>query len=296
MEKNIVLSNGVLMPRIGLGTWNLPKPDLKRILKDAYDLGYRKLDCAWSYGNEVEIGNAIKELGIPREEFFITTKLHIKDVSWGMYKYGLSIPKKTIRKAVDEACKRFHTDYIDMYILHWPWRNYLHMWEEIEKLNNEGRIRAIGGTSFMPWHIKNIIDNFEVKPALNQVEFHPYGADFRLVEFCQSLDIAFESFSSFGSGPNTGHVAGKIFNEPILRELSEKYNRTIGQLILRWILQQGISIIPRSTSKRHLAENIDIFNFDISREDMSIIQHLNLNQINWANPWDTVPSTERYKY
>lgn len=284
------------MPRIGLGTWNLPKPDLKRILKDAYDLGYRKLDCAWSYGNEVEIGNAIKELGIPREEFFITTKLHIKDVSWGMYKYGLSIPKKTIRKAVDEACKRFHTDYIDMYILHWPWRNYLHMWEEIEKLNNEGRIRAIGGTSFMPWHIKNIIDNFEVKPALNQVEFHPYGADFRLVEFCQSHDIAFESFSSFGSGPNTGHVAGNILNEPILRELSEKYNRTIGQLILRWILQQGISIIPRSTSKRHLAENIDIFNFDISREDMSIIRHLNLNQINWANPWDTVPSTERYKY
>ncbi len=296
MKKNIVLNNGVLMPRIGLGTWNLPKPDLKRILKDAYDLGYRKLDCAWSYGNEVEIGNAIKELGIPREEFFITTKLHIKDVSWGMYKYGLSIPKKTIRKAVDEACKRFHTDYIDMYILHWPWRNYLHMWEEIEKLNKEGRIRAIGGTSFMPWHIKNIIENFDVKPALNQVEFHPYGADHKLVEFCQSHEVTFESFSSFGSGPNTGHVAGNIFNEPILRELSEKYNRTIGQLILRWILQQGISVIPRSTSKRHLAENIDIFNFDISGEDMSRIQHLNLNQINWANPWDTVPVSERYKY
>lgn len=183
-----------------------------------------------------------------------------------------------------------------MYILHWPWRNYLHMWEEIEKLNKEGRIRAIGGTSFMPWHIENIIKNFEVKPALNQVELHPYGADYKLVEFCQSRDVAFESFSSFGSGPSTGHVAGNVFNEPVLKELSEKYNRTIGQIILRWILQQGISVVPRSTSKRHLAENRDVFNFNISQEDMLEIQRLNRNLVNWANPWDTVPVSQRYKY
>lgn len=292
----VLLNNGVVMPMVGLGTWKLPPDNLKRIIKDSYDLGYRKLDCAWSYRNEVYIGNALKELSIPREEMFITTKLHVKDIRIGIYKYGLMLPKKTIRQAVDEACKRFHTDYIDMYLLHWPWKGYLHMWEEMIRLQEEGRIRAIGGTSFMPYHIEQIKKRFNILPSLNQVEFHPYGADAQLVEYCKSRNIAFESFSSFGSGPSTGYSASNVLSDPLLLELSEKYNRTTGQIILRWITQQGISVIPRASSKLHLAENINIFDFKMTNEDMGKISQLNVDLINWANPWDTVPLSERFNY
>lgn len=294
--ENVILNNGVAMPKVGLGTWKLPLTDLKRIIKDAYELGYRKLDCAWSYSNEVEIGKTLKELGIPREEMFITTKLHIKDITVGVYKYGLVFPKKTIRKALDEACKRFNTDYIDLYLLHWPWKGYLHMWEEITKLQEEGRIRAIGGTSFMPYHIEQIKKNFNSVPALNQVEFHPYGADLRLVEYCKQHGIAFESFSSFGSAPSTGHSASNVLNEPILLDMSKKYNKTTGQIILRWVIQHGISVVPRSSSRKHLLDNINIFDFELENEDMERINQLNENRINWANPWDTVPISERYRY
>jgi diketogulonate reductase-like aldo/keto reductase len=251
-----ILNNGVKMPWLGFGTYKSEDGNtVIEAVKEALKIGYRHIDTASFYGNEEGVGIAIKESRVPREEIFLVSKLWISDHGY----------EKTLH-AFKTSIKKLGTDYLDLYLIHWPQPLNKETWKALEKLYKEGSIRAIGVSNFTSKHLKDLLDYAEIIPAVNQVEFHPYLAQNELREFCIKHSIQLEAWSPL--------MRGQIFQIPLFQYLSKKYEKTISQIVLKWDLQMGVVTIPKSTTLTRIKENTDIFDFEISKEDMNKIEQL----------------------
>lgn len=257
----VTLSNGVKMPQLGYGVYQISKEECERCVLDALKVGYRHLDTAQSYFNEEEVGNAIIKSGIPREEIFITTKVWIEH-------YGY----EETRKSVLESMRKLKTNYIDLVLLHQPFADYYGAWRALEDLYAEGLIRAIGVSNFYPDRLVDICLFSRIKPMVNQVETHPYNQQIEAHEWMEKYNVQHESWAPFGEG------RGGLFDDPILVNIGKKYNKTSAQVMLRYQLQRNIVIIPKSTHIERMKQNFDIFDFELNKEDMDEILKLDKKQ------------------
>lgn len=252
----ITLNNGIAIPKIGFGTFKAENgKETVNSVKWALEAGYRHIDTASIYKNEESVGQGIKESGIKRENIFLTSKLWNDDQGY-----------ENTFKAFEESLKRLNTDYLDLYLIHWPQILNLQTWRAIEELYYDKKIRAIGVSNFQEEHLIELLENCRVKPMINQIELHPQFPQEKLRSFCQKHDIAVEAW-----GPL---MQGKIFSIPLMKELAEKYNKTIAQITLRWHYQIGVISLPKSVKKERIFSNIDIFDFEIKKEDMEKIKSL----------------------
>jgi len=257
MQK-IVLNNGLEMPILGFGVFQIDDlAECERSVRDAIDVGYRLIDTAASYGNEEAVGNAIKTSSVPRNELFVTTKLWIADTGY----------EKT-KRAFDRSMQRLQLDYLDLYLIHQPYGDVFGSWRAMEELYREGRIKAIGVSNFHPDRVMDFIVHNEVVPAVDQVETHPFHQQVETQKFLRENNIQIESWGPFAEGKNN------IFRNEVLVAIAEKHGKTVAQVILRWLTQRDIIVIPKSVRKDRMAENFDIFNFELTREEMDAIRQL----------------------
>ncbi|MFX4303593.1 aldo/keto reductase [Alicyclobacillus tolerans] len=256
------LNNGVEMPYVGLGVWQSKQGgEVENAVRAALELGYRHIDTAAAYGNEEGVGQAIRDSGVAREEIFITTKL-----------WNNSHGYEKALQAFEVSRKKLGVDYVDLYLIHWAIEGkYLESWRAFEKLLKDGYVRAIGVSNFEPKHLQDIMNHFEVVPAVNQVEFHPYLTQRELYEFCRAHHIQLEAWSPLMRG-------GELLNHPLILRLAEKYSKTPAQIVLRWDLQQEVVTIPKSVRRERIAENAQLFDFQLSQEEVAEITALNRNQ------------------
>ncbi|REK56036.1 MAG: aldo/keto reductase [Thermobacillus sp.] len=252
-----VLNNGVRMPWLGLGVFQVADgEEVRNAVRWAIEEGYRSIDTAAGYRNETGVGQAIRESGVPREELFITTKLANSDQGY----------ESTLR-AFEESRRKLGVDYIDLYLIHWPGRDkYKETWRAFEKLYTEGYIRAIGVSNFQIHHLESLKETSGIIPAVNQVEFHPLLTQKELLAYCKREGIQLEAWSPIMKGN---------LDLPVLKELAAKYGKTPAQIVLRWDLQLGVVTIPKSVRRERIAENADIFDFELSEEDIRAIDALN---------------------
>jgi len=251
-----VLNNDVKMPWLGFGTYKVENgPSVIDSVKEALKTGYGHIDTAAFYNNETGVATAIRESEVPREEIFLVSKVWNSDQGY----------EKTL-KAFEASIKNLGTDYLDLYLIHWPSPLHNESWRAIEKLYKEGYIRAIGVSNFTASHLKNLMKDAEIMPMVNQVEFHPMLIQNELRVFCKKNSIQLEAWSPL--------MRGKIFEIPLLEELARKYKKTVSQIVLRWDLQMGVVTIPKSTTPSRIKENADIFDFQIEEEDIIRIQQL----------------------
>lgn len=255
--KEVRLNNGIMMPAIGFGVYQIPDKETERVVSDALETGYRMIDTAASYFNEEQVGNAIRRSGLKREELFITTKLWVQD-----YEYEDAL------RAFDLSMKKLGLDYLDLYLMHKPYGNYYAAWRAMERLYREGRIRAIGVTSFSNERIQDLFLHNEVKPAVNQLETHPFFQQQAANVFLQQEGIQHEAWAPFAEGQND------IFNHPVLKAIAERNGKGVGAVILRWLNQRNIVVIPKSVHKERMIENFNIFDFTLSDEEMAAITGL----------------------
>lgn len=260
MNEYVELRNGVKMPMLGFGTF-LVKNGQTTVdaVKTALKIGYRHIDCASRYENEDSVGIAIKESGIPREEIFITSKV-----------WNTNQGYESTLKAFEETTSKLGVDYLDLYLIHWPKALNKETWKALEKLYKEGKVRAIGVSNFKEHHIEELKEVAEIMPMVNQVEFHPQLAQPKLLNFCKEHGIQLEAW-----GPL---MQGKIFEFDLMKELAEKYNKSISQIVLRWDIQMGVVTIPKSITPHRIKENSKIFDLEISDEDMAKIATLNTGE------------------
>lgn len=251
------LNNGVKMPWLGFGVFQIEDGHkVEEAVKYALEIGYRSIDTASIYGNEIGVGKAIKESGIPREEIFLTTKVWNDDQRKG----------RTL-EAFQESLERLETDYVDLYLVHWPVaHHYRETWQAMEEIYKSGRAKAIGVSNFLVHHLKDILSNCEIVPAVNQMEFHPYLVQPELLKFCQSHKIQMEAWSPL--------MQGNITSVETVQEIAEKYNKTPAQVALRWNLQKKVVTIPKSVNPNRITENMQLFDFELSQADMASIDAL----------------------
>ena len=246
------------MPILGFGVFQIEDlVECERSVRDAIDVGYRLIDTAASYGNEEAVGNAIKASGVPRNELFITTKLWIADTGFDKTK-----------RAFDRSMKRLQLDYLDLYLIHQPYGDVFGSWRAMEELYREGRIKAIGVSNFHLDRVMDFIVHNEVVPAVDQIETHPFHQQVETQKFLTENNIQIESWGPFAEGKNN------IFRNEVLVSTAEKHGKTVAQVILRWLTQRNIMVIPKSVRKDRMAENFDIFNFELTQEDMNAIRQL----------------------
>ena len=256
-EKYRILCNGIKMPSIGFGTYKSGNDeDTARIVKYALEIGYRQIDTASFYGNEVGVGKGIKDSGIKREEIFLVTKLWNDDHGY----------EKTI-KAFNKSLERLQVEYIDLYLIHWPNKLNAETWRAFEYLYKIGKVKAIGVCNFKIGHLEELKVTAEIMPMVNQVEIHPLSSKDIMLDYCNKNNIQLVAWSPI--------MRGKIFSNELIIALAEKYKKTIAEIILRWHIQRGVIPIPKSSNEERIKENIDIFDFKISEEDMAIIDSLN---------------------
>ena len=255
--KDVRLNNGVMMPAIGFGVFQIPEDKTERAVSDAIEVGYRLFDTAASYFNEKQVGNAIRQSGIKREDFFITTKLWVQD-----YEYDDAL------RAFDKSLKLLGLDYIDLYLLHKPYGNYYAAWRACERLYKEGLVRAIGVTSFSNERLQDLFLHNEVKPAVNQLETHPFFQQHAANTFLLKEAIQHEAWAPFAEGKND------IWNNSVLKAIAEKHGRTVGQIVLRWLNQRNVVVIPKTVHKERMAENLAIFDFTLTGGEMQAIAGL----------------------
>ena len=255
--KSVTLNNGVVMPAMGFGVYQVPASETERVVSDALETGYRLIDTAASYFNEEQVGNAIRHSGLRREELFVTTKLWVQD-----YEYDDAL------RAFDLSMRRLGLDYLDLYLLHKPYGNYYAAWRAAERLYHEGRIRAIGVTSFSSERLQDLFLHNEVKPAVNQLETHPFFQQRAANDFLRHESIAHQAWAPFAEGQNA------IFTNPLLKAIGDRHGKTVGQVILRWLNQRGVAVIPKSVHKERMAENINIFDFTLTDREMDEIGSL----------------------
>lgn len=255
--QTVTLNNGVKMPAIGFGVFQVPVEDTERIVSEALETDYRMIDTAASYFNEEQVGNAIRQSGLKREDIFVTTKLWVQD-----YEYDDAL------RVFDRSMKLLGLDYLDLYLLHKPYGNYYAAWRAAERLYREGRIRAIGVTSFSNERLQDLFLHNEVKPAVNQLETHPFFQQQEANAFLQREGIQHEAWAPFAEGQNN------IFHNPLLKAIAERHGKTVGQVILRWLNQRNVVIIPKTVRKERMAENFNIFDFTLTDEEMRSIATL----------------------
>ena len=253
--KTVKLNNGVEMPILGFGVYQVPNlVECEESIAEAISVGYRLFDTASAYENEEAVGNAIKKSDIPREEFFITTKLWVQDAGY-----------EGTKEAFKRSMNRLQLDYLDLYLIHQPYGDVYGSWRAMEELYGEGKIRAIGVSNFQPDRLMDLITYNKIVPAVNQVETHPFCQQIENQRFMQENLVQIESWGPFAEGKN------HIFENELLLGLAKKYNKSIAQIILRWLSQRGIVSIPKSVHKERIAENFNIFDFELSPEDIKTI-------------------------
>ena len=264
LQSKAVLNNGVEMPWFGLGVFKVEEgPELVEAIKSAIKAGYRSIDTAAIYGNETAVGEGIRAgieaTGISREELFITSKVWNADQGY----------EETIA-AYEESLKKLKLDYLDLYLVHWPVEGkYKDTWRALETLYKEKRVRAIGVSNFQIHHLQDVIKDAEIKPMINQVEYHPRLTQKELQAFCKEQGIQMEAWSPL--------MQGQLLDNETLQTIAEKHGKTTAQVILRWDLQNGVITIPKSTKEHRIIANADVFNFELTKEDMEKIDALNQN-------------------
>lgn len=260
MDSGIQLNNGIIMPRIGLGTWQIEDgDDVYRAVSTALNEGYRLIDTASIYGNEAGVGRAITESSVPREEIFLTTKLWNSDQGADAALTGF-----------ETSLEKLGQNYVDLYLIHWPTPKrgkFIETWKVFENLLADSKVRAIGVSNFKPHHLEELLKAADVAPSVNQIELHPRLQQRETREFCHDHDIRVESYSPIMQ-------AGEIFQNETLLEIAKQYDKSVSQVVIRWHLQHGLIPIPKSNSTDHIAENFDVFNFTLSDEHMTMIDTL----------------------
>ena len=290
----VKLNNGVEMPQLGLGTYLIPREKLSQTIAKAYELGYRQFDTAWRYHNEADIAKALKENGINRKDIFITTKINADALYFGGYKVGkkgwFNIRNfKSIKSVIMESFNDLNTDYIDLFLIHWPWPIPLaqKMYAEMTEMYRKGMFRAIGVCSSLPPHLEAFGEVSDVIPAVNQFEISPLNTQKKLIKYCQDRSIVCEAMSTFSHFRSVEPRKEIIENEAI-RPIAEKYNKSIPQVILRWLKQQNILLIPKTWDQEKLKDNISIFDFELTPEEMVIIDRLDQGHFLNYKPDDTL--------
>ncbi|AVM07764.1 aldo/keto reductase [Bacillus sp. NEAU-CP5] len=264
LQAKATLHNGVEMPWFGIGVFKVEEgAELVNAVKTALVHGYRSVDTAAIYGNEEGVGEGIRqglqEAGLKREDIFVTSKVWNADLGY----------EETL-KAFDTSLEKLGLDYLDLYLIHWPVEGkYIDAWRALETLYQDGRIKAIGVSNFQIHHLKHLMKETEIKPMINQVEYHPRLTQKELLAFCTEQGIQLEAWSPL--------MQGQLLDHPVLQEIAEKYGKSAAQVILRWDLQNGVITIPKSTKKHRIEENANVFDFELSADDMKRIDDLNEN-------------------
>jgi 2,5-diketo-D-gluconate reductase A len=257
-----VLNNGVAMPLLGFGVFQMRDADeCERSVVEALRTGYRLIDTAASYLNEAAVGNAIQRSGVPRDELFVTTKLWIQDAGY-----------ERAKQAFDRSLQRLGLDYLDLYLIHQPFGDVYGAWRAMEELYRDGRVRAIGVSNFPPDRLMDLMVHNDVVPMVNQIETHPFNQQIETQRFLQAHNVQMESWGPFAEGKHN------IFHNDLLRAIADTHQKTVAQVILRWLTQRGVVAIPKSVRPERIVENFTVFDFELSPEDMTAIATLDLKQ------------------
>jgi len=266
LRDTVTLNNGVRMPRLGLGVFQVKDGDqVKEAVLNALETGYRCIDTAAIYGNEKGVGEAIRASGIGRDELFITTKLWNDDIR-----------QRNLQGAFDASLERLGLDYLDLYLIHWPVENRYEAWDFLTDLQEKKCVRAIGVSNFMISHLEELLAVSQTIPAINQVEYHPYLQSRPLHNYCLGKGIRLQAWSPL--------MQGKVLKDEVIQNIAAKYGKTPAQIVLRWELQMGVLVIPKSVHLERIRENCDVFDFDLSEDEMYLICDLERDQRNGADP------------
>ncbi|MFI1927282.1 MULTISPECIES: aldo/keto reductase [unclassified Streptomyces] len=255
--QTVTLNNGVTMPILGFGVFQIAPDQTEQAVTDALAAGYRLLDTAAAYGNEEAVGRAIKNSGVPREELFVTTKLWVQDTG-----------EENTARAFETSLRNLGLDYLDLYLIHQPYGDVHGSWRAMEKLNREGRAKAVGVSNFHPDRLVDLIDHNEITPAVNQIETHPFFQRIDDQELMRERGVQIESWGGFAEGKNN------LFTHPVLSDIAERHDRSVAQVVLRWLVQREIVAIPKSVRADRMKENIDIFDFALTDDQMASIAGL----------------------
>ncbi|SDB80434.1 2,5-diketo-D-gluconate reductase A [Raineyella antarctica] len=260
--QNVTLNNGVKMPILGFGVYQVPPEATEQAVSDALAVGYRHLDTAAAYGNEIAVGRAIASSGIPREELFVTTKLWVQDS--GLRGAG----EDNARRACETSMHRLGLEYLDLYLIHQPYGDYYSSWRAMQELHRDGLVEAIGVSNFMPDRLVDLITNNEIVPAVNQIETHPF---YQRADYQRLMDkhgVRIQSWGPFAEGRNN------LFGNEVLSGIGTAHEKSVAQVVLRWLIQRGVVVIPKSVHPERMAENFDVFDFELSEDEMARIATL----------------------
>ncbi|KAA8822348.1 aldo/keto reductase [Bifidobacterium reuteri] len=270
IQSTITLNNGTVIPQVGLGVFQTPDGETTvNAVQTALETGYRHIDTAMIYRNETSVGEGIRRAGVPRDDFFLTTKLWNDDIRAHR---GLD--------AFQESLDRLGLDYVDLYLIHWPADGWQQAWDDLQEIYASGRAKAIGVSNFQQHHIEELLNNSDVVPAVDQIESSPQFTNQELIDFLTVKGIHTEAWSPLGG------TGGNLLGDPVLAEIGAKYGKSAAQVVIRWHIQRGVVVLPKSTHAERIKQNFDVFDFNLSPEDMDAVTSLNTGRRNGADPDD----------